>query len=46
MAAKEVSGVIVAAMFWQQGPMQEVAVWEIEVGDALRGMVQMVLEAD
>ena len=35
MAALEVSGVMVAAILWQQGVMQDLAAWEMEVRDAM-----------
>jgi len=40
MAAQEASGVMAAAMLRQQGAMQEVLAWELEVERAMREMVR------
>jgi len=42
LTAQEVSGVMVAEMLRQQGTMQQVAVWELEVGDAMQEMTQIL----
>jgi len=42
LAAQEASGVMAAAMLWQQGAMGEVSVWEMEVEDAMREMAWVV----
>jgi len=42
MAAQEASGVMAAAMLWQQGVMREVSSWESEVEGAMREMVRRV----
>ena len=46
IAVQEVSGVMAVAMLWQQGEMQEVATWEIEVGDAIQEVGRMVSVED
>jgi len=40
LVAQDASGVMAAAILWQQGTMQQVAVWEMEVGDAMWEMAQ------
>ena len=42
MASQEVSGIMVAVMLLQQGAMQEVSVWELEVEGAMREMARWV----
>ena len=44
MAAQEASGVMAAAMLWQQGAMCEVSSWESEVEGAMREMARRVDE--
>ena len=40
MVAQEASGVMAAAMLWQQSVMREVSAWETEVEGAMREMVK------
>jgi len=42
MATQEASGVMAAAMLQQQGEMQEVSAWELEVEGAMQEMVRRV----
>jgi len=44
MASQETSGVMAAAMLWQQGAMREVSVWESEVEGTMRKMAMRVDE--
>ena len=46
MAAQEASGMMVAAMLWQQGVMREVSTWELEVEGAMREMERRVAEEE
>jgi len=46
LAAQEASGVMVVAMLWQQGTMQEVSVWESEVEAEMKEMVRVVSERE
>ena len=46
MATQEASGVMAAAMLWQQGVMREVSVWESEVESAMSEMVRVVAEEE
>jgi len=46
IAAQEVSGVMAAVMFWQQGVMREVLTWELEVKGAMREMERRVVEEE
>jgi len=46
MAVQEASGVMAAAMLWQQGVMREVSVWESEVEGAMREMSKLVDDAE
>src|SRR5882724_4922552 len=41
LAAQEASGVMAAAMLWQQGTMWEVPVWESEVEAVMRVIVRV-----
>ena len=43
---QEASGVMASAMLRQQGKMQEVTVWELEVEAMMREMASMVEERD
>jgi len=44
MAPQEASGVMAAAMLWQQGAVCEVSAWESEVEGAMREMARLVEE--
>jgi len=44
LASQEASGVMVVAILQQQGEMQEVSAWELEVGDVMREMARVVQE--
>ena len=46
MAAQEVSGVMAAAILWQQGAMCKVSAWESEVEDVMREMARLVEEGE
>ena len=46
MAAQEVSGVMAVVMLRQQGLMQEVSAWEMEVEATLREMDRVVAEVE
>ena len=44
MASQEASGVMATTMLQQQGVMQEVSTWELEVEGAMREMERVVEE--
>ena len=46
MVAQEVSGVMAVAMLQQQGEMQALVAWELEVGDLMREMARVVSKAE
>ena len=46
MAAQAASGVMAAAMLWQQSAMRDVADWELEVMEMMRELSQVVAEED
>ena len=46
LVAQEAMRVMAAAMIWQQGTMQEVSAWELDVEDAMREMERVVQEGE